>query len=324
MAIPLECTGCGKKLKVKDESAGKRIKCPECQAVLTVPKPESSGDEDDFLGGLDDAVKQEKKRPRAVIEDDEETEDYGDAPSSSPKRRTKQTSSKKKSSGSSSGGGVLKAIGGVVFGLLVILGLIGQVAKVARVGGAFNQSVSWQNFRHPTGGASIDMPGVATLNAVASTDPNAQVYTASTRNFSCSLTAAALPPLAQMGIAANPAAMDQVFAEMKKGMLGMKPGTRLISETRIQHGTTRGMEMRVEIGDLVNVSRSFVTGTHLIASEIVFKKGTEPATERDRYFNSLQLTGAPAGGAALPGMNLPPGMPGGSMPPPNAGMPARP
>ena len=164
----------------------------------------------------------------------------------------------------------------------------------------------------------------ATLNAVASIDPNAQVYTASTRNFSCSLTAAALPPLAQMGIAANPAAMDQVFAEMKKGMLGMKPGTCLISETRIQHGTTRGMEMRVEIGDLVNVSRSFVTGTHLIASEIVFKKGTEPATERDRYFNSLQLTGAPAGGAALPGMNLPPGMPGGSMPPPKAGMPARP
>ena len=306
MAIPFECTGCGKKLKVKDESAGKRIKCPECQAVLTVPKPESAGGEGDFLGGLDEAVKQEKKRPRAVIEDDHEAEDYGDEPAApSPKRRTKQTSAKKSSSSGSSGG-VLKTIGGVVVGLLVILGIIGKVAKVARVGGAFNQSVSWQNFRHPSGGASIDMPGLATLNVKASTHPTAQVYTCSTQNFACSLTAVALPPLALMGIAANPAATDEVFAEMKKGLLGMKPGAHLISETRIQQGATRGMELRIEFDGVVNVSRSFVTSSHLIASEIVFKKGSEPATERDRFFNSIQLTGAPVGGAAaMPGMTPP-------------------
>jgi hypothetical protein len=38
MAIDFECP-CGKKLKSKDEFAGKRTKCPQCGAGLTVPQP---------------------------------------------------------------------------------------------------------------------------------------------------------------------------------------------------------------------------------------------------------------------------------------------
>ncbi len=316
MVIPFECTGCGKKLKIKQESAGKRIKCPECQAVLTVPKPETAGGEDDFLGGLSEAVKQEKKRPRAVIEDDD-VEDYDDDPPvSAPQRRTKKTSSKRSSkSGSGSTGRVLGAIGGGLVTLLVILGIIGKVAKVARVGGFMNQSISWQHFRHPSGGASIDMPGVATFNVKASTNPLAQVYTCNASNFACSLTAVALPPQGLANVAANPAGLDAVFAGMKQGMMNVKPGARLISETRIQHGTTPGLELRIEYDDVVNVSRSFITSSHLVASEIVFKKNSEPATERDRYFGSIQLTGAAGGGAAaMPGM-APPTVPGAAMPP---------
>jgi hypothetical protein len=41
MAISVTCE-CGKKLTVKDEIAGKRAKCPDCQAVLTVPLAVSS------------------------------------------------------------------------------------------------------------------------------------------------------------------------------------------------------------------------------------------------------------------------------------------
>ncbi len=318
MAISIECTGCGKKLKVKDEAAGKRIKCPECQAALTVPKPEAPASDDDFLGGLDEAVKQEKKRPRAIAEEEEGAEDY-DAPAAlAPRRRTKKGSSKQKSSSTS--GGVLKAIGGGVFALLVILGIVGKVVKAARLGGAFNQTVSWQKFSHPKGGASVDMPGRASFDAKSTTDPNAQVYTCSTRNFSCSLTTVALPPLALVGIANDPTIADQMFAEMKKAMVGMKAGARLVSESNIQMGSARGMELRIEIGDLLNVSRSYLTGTHLVASEIVFKKGRELATDRDRFFNSLQLTGVAAGpGNPMPGMNAPNVMPGAM---PTGAMPA--
>ena len=36
MAIAVLCA-CGKETKVKDELAGKRIKCPACQSALTIP-----------------------------------------------------------------------------------------------------------------------------------------------------------------------------------------------------------------------------------------------------------------------------------------------
>jgi hypothetical protein len=42
MAISLTCE-CGKKLGVKDEMAGKKVKCPGCGTVLTVPGGEGAG-----------------------------------------------------------------------------------------------------------------------------------------------------------------------------------------------------------------------------------------------------------------------------------------
>lgn len=39
MPILLSCD-CGKRIKVRDEDAGKRVKCPGCNAVLRIPAPE--------------------------------------------------------------------------------------------------------------------------------------------------------------------------------------------------------------------------------------------------------------------------------------------
>ena len=36
MAIAFACT-CGKKLKTRDEFAGRKIKCPACQEIVTIP-----------------------------------------------------------------------------------------------------------------------------------------------------------------------------------------------------------------------------------------------------------------------------------------------
>lgn len=37
MAIELLCKGCGQKLRVPDEHAGKQARCPSCQAITSVP-----------------------------------------------------------------------------------------------------------------------------------------------------------------------------------------------------------------------------------------------------------------------------------------------
>jgi hypothetical protein len=38
MLLELSCTACGKQLSVSDKLAGRKIKCPACEAVLTVPQ----------------------------------------------------------------------------------------------------------------------------------------------------------------------------------------------------------------------------------------------------------------------------------------------
>jgi DNA-directed RNA polymerase subunit RPC12/RpoP len=36
MAIKLTCS-CGKRLRTKDENAGKRLKCPACRSIVLIP-----------------------------------------------------------------------------------------------------------------------------------------------------------------------------------------------------------------------------------------------------------------------------------------------
>jgi len=37
MAIEFDCTGCGKRLRVQDQDAGKKAECPECHTILEIP-----------------------------------------------------------------------------------------------------------------------------------------------------------------------------------------------------------------------------------------------------------------------------------------------
>jgi phage FluMu protein Com len=43
MAISLSCSKCSGKLRVADNLAGKKIKCPKCSAILPVPSTEEDG-----------------------------------------------------------------------------------------------------------------------------------------------------------------------------------------------------------------------------------------------------------------------------------------
>jgi predicted RNA-binding Zn-ribbon protein involved in translation (DUF1610 family) len=39
MSIELNCTQCDRRLKVREELAGRRARCPECRALLEIPEP---------------------------------------------------------------------------------------------------------------------------------------------------------------------------------------------------------------------------------------------------------------------------------------------
>src|SRR4051812_43405908 len=47
MSIRFECSDCGKSLKVKDDHAGRKMRCPVCEAVNQVPVNETETDDRD-------------------------------------------------------------------------------------------------------------------------------------------------------------------------------------------------------------------------------------------------------------------------------------
>jgi DNA-directed RNA polymerase subunit RPC12/RpoP len=51
MPISISCSGCGRSFHLKDEMAGRKVRCPECEAVLVVPEPE----DEDVVFELDTA-----------------------------------------------------------------------------------------------------------------------------------------------------------------------------------------------------------------------------------------------------------------------------
>jgi hypothetical protein len=79
MPISLSCPSCERKLTVKDELAGRKVKCPGCGASITVEGPEDDDDKPRKKPARDDVDDEEDERPvkksRRPAGDDEEDED---------------------------------------------------------------------------------------------------------------------------------------------------------------------------------------------------------------------------------------------------------
>ena len=73
MPIEITCTHCRRQLRAPDSLAGKRVKCPGCQAVLQVPRPEPQQEsladllEDVMAAPQAPAIQQSPARPRAPL-----------------------------------------------------------------------------------------------------------------------------------------------------------------------------------------------------------------------------------------------------------------
>lgn len=68
MPIAVTCSGCDKSYQVKDEFAGKKVRCPQCQAVVTIGQPQPA------------TAKGRKAAAKADEYEDypDDVEDYGD------------------------------------------------------------------------------------------------------------------------------------------------------------------------------------------------------------------------------------------------------
>ena len=112
MPIAVSCSQCEKKLKVKDEAAGKKVRCPGCSSVIQVPQ--AAEPEVDELEEFDDDFEvrrpQKKNKRRTEEEFDDGEDDFG---AELPAR------SKPSGKGSKKGKGKVKARSGSSQGFLL-------------------------------------------------------------------------------------------------------------------------------------------------------------------------------------------------------------
>jgi hypothetical protein len=78
MSIQVECD-CGKVMRVKDDAVGKRVKCPDCHAMVKIPLPDESPDfevvEDDDQPKPRLRKGTKPVKAAAVVVDDEDEEE---------------------------------------------------------------------------------------------------------------------------------------------------------------------------------------------------------------------------------------------------------
>jgi hypothetical protein len=129
MPISTLCGDCRKKYTLKDEMAGKKFRCKECQSVVTVPDGQTD-DEDDPFAGVDLQSVGKTVRRRRPVEEDDDDDDFDD--DDRPSRRESRTNSKpvkkKRSRGPSIPVSVIIAI--VIQSLLTLFPVLGLLATV--------------------------------------------------------------------------------------------------------------------------------------------------------------------------------------------------
>ncbi len=173
MAIKLQCA-CGKNLSVKDEFAGRRVKCPGCQTLLRVPKPKveeaAFGDEWDLGDSAEDNWDEEPSKARA--------KSRGGKSSSKPGSNSRQTSAKPKGKKlQSSNRGLLIGLsaGGGLLGI-ALLGWMLWPAKPEEIAAvAPNQSTSGSE--STTGGDATSSTSPTSANP--GSQPNASLASSS-------------------------------------------------------------------------------------------------------------------------------------------------
>jgi len=71
--ITFDCT-CGRSLRVGDENAGRRVKCPACGAIVIVPKPQVEEEEPQFEVVEDEPQDTPRPRKQSKSRDDDDDE----------------------------------------------------------------------------------------------------------------------------------------------------------------------------------------------------------------------------------------------------------
>lgn len=268
MPIKAKCRKCSKSYTVKDELAGKKFRCKQCEAPVTVPQPAvliEDEPEDDDWGSGDFG--------------DFSEDDYDDIPARPKKRKKKPAAKKKrKKKRSSSGSGVGAKIGAIlggVFGFLVVVSLIMKI--ISGVGG-IDIGVSWKSYTTPDGNVTVQMPGDVKSMPVAQMTPGGQAFGATRPSFACVIVIEPMP------IQLQGMSESEIFD-------AFEVGSNFVGATNVQRITFKGRQGvtfdKTAPGGITSVSTAFVHNSKIYTLSYAYK-GMKGSKDR-KFFDSVVL-----------------------------------
>jgi hypothetical protein len=228
MPISAKCKNCGRGYSVKDEHAGKKFRCQECQAAVSVPVPKPKAD---------DYAADDWEADDFSTQDYEDYDDYGDYESDQPpppprravkkkKPAAKKKPAKKRSSASSESGGIGAMIGKIGGGLFVGLFVMSLVVRLL-TGGGLDFGGSWESYTTPDGNITVQMPGKVKSVPVKQMAPGGQSFGAERRSFACIIVIEPMP--AEL----NGLTDEEMYQ-------AMEIGSRFLGATNVKRSTTNG------------------------------------------------------------------------------------
>lgn len=283
MPIDVTCVDCSKHYTLKDELAGKKIRCKACSAVMTVPgkvKKAAKPADDEFP--LDDDLFASSES----FDDDEE--DY-DRKAPRKAARAKVPVAKKKKRRSQSGGGFGSAVKRILgVGAGGIMFVISYVVVRALVAGGMasaisSWSISWAPYDIPQApGCTIEMPRKPASKADRLGSP---MIIAEAGTFACGAISEPMDADVRIvfaDLAANRMAIQQGVAATMPG--ATMQGSRITTVSGIP-----AIEFTVSINGITAIKRAFIAGDRMITLDFLSKKPLPK--EMERYFSSFKAPG---------------------------------
>ncbi len=282
MPIKAKCRKCSRDYTVKDELAGKKFRCKQCEAPVTVPQPavliEDEPEEDEWgsddFGSTDDFG-------------DFSEDDYDDIPARPKKRKKKpvvKKRRKKKRSSSSSGSAdplFLVKVVGLIFVIVVGISAVGKHFGARGGGfnlGGFDIGVSWKPYTTPDGNVTVQMPGNVKRMPVAQMAPGGQAFGATRPNFACIIVIEPMPAELQ-GMTES-----EIFDAFELG-------SNFVGASNVQRITFKGRQGvtfdKTAPGGIKSVSTAFVHINKIYTLSYAYK-GMKGSKDR-KFFDSVVL-----------------------------------
>ncbi len=279
MSIKVTCDECFFDYTVKDQFAGKRIKCKECGAAIRIPATRQFEEDDVFDDDLYVEQKLPPKRPAKAL------------------KKKRGTSRKKRPAREKySGGGVPAAgIAGGAGTLLIIVLVV--IVKTGLLQNLVLSRVSWKSYTTPDGNLTVSVSGKVKEKKMPG-DPNIvkqRIDMTENRLFGCAVTSVELQESISDPITKKPLSPTAMKIYLLPEMLLAIPGSRQLETSDASFSGIPALRVKIEVTlpngkKAINNMALLSVDKYLYSVEFVTPKGKPQEKHMKTFFDSVKLS----------------------------------